>query len=57
MSWVEKKVLPFLDNSSSEQQLSLSRKTVEVSGFFFLFVFSFGNCFGKFISLISHFIL
>ncbi|XP_048040750.1 condensin-2 complex subunit G2 isoform X1 [Megalobrama amblycephala] len=31
VSWVEKKVLPFLANSSSEQQLYLSRKTVESS--------------------------
>uniref|UniRef100_A0A673JIB5 Condensin-2 complex subunit G2-like n=2 Tax=Sinocyclocheilus rhinocerous TaxID=307959 RepID=A0A673JIB5_9TELE len=29
VSWVEKRVLPFLANSSSEQQLSLSRKTIE----------------------------
>ncbi|XP_016388786.1 condensin-2 complex subunit G2-like, partial [Sinocyclocheilus rhinocerous] len=29
VSWVEKRVLPFLASSSSEQQLSLSRKTVE----------------------------
>jgi len=28
---MEKRVLPFLANSSSEQQLSLSKKTVEVS--------------------------
>uniref|UniRef100_A0A671M9M1 Condensin-2 complex subunit G2-like n=2 Tax=Sinocyclocheilus anshuiensis TaxID=1608454 RepID=A0A671M9M1_9TELE len=29
VSWVEKIILPFLASSSSEQQLSLSRKTVE----------------------------
>lgn len=29
VSWVEKRVLPFLANSSSEQQLSLSTKVVE----------------------------
>ncbi|XP_016094535.1 LOW QUALITY PROTEIN: condensin-2 complex subunit G2-like [Sinocyclocheilus grahami] len=29
VSWVEKRVLPFLASSSSEQQLSLSRKTIE----------------------------
>ncbi|XP_042583970.1 condensin-2 complex subunit G2 isoform X2 [Cyprinus carpio] len=29
VSWVEERVLPFLASSSSEQQLSLSRKTVE----------------------------
>ncbi|KAK2913973.1 hypothetical protein Q8A67_002372 [Cirrhinus molitorella] len=29
VSWVEKRVLPFLASSSSEQQLSLSRKIVE----------------------------